>query len=316
MNAYQNPDRKLTVLSFGGGQDSSAILIRLLHDPEFYARHVGDDNLVVVMSDTGGEHPYTYDHVETCRKICEARGLPFFLLRAKDGFHAPSWPDIYTPQLRDEGGDHVPTMVMRGTQTCTGNLKIGPIYKFIDEYINLIYGYGFKVAKERGCRKLPTKRYRSEFGRIRVLLGFAAGEESRRDRALRLEAKEQEAGNWQATIARAFPLIDCGMDRAACREYLRSHGLDVMPSNCMICPYMALPELLWLARNYPEIFEIWVLIEDRKRQRHGDKPRNQGVFARKESLREKLAEAERKYGHLTDEELAEYKATHGCQTAF
>ncbi len=52
-------NKALTVLAFGGGQDSTAILYRIALDKAFRSRYVKGD-LLVLMSDTGNEHPHTY----------------------------------------------------------------------------------------------------------------------------------------------------------------------------------------------------------------------------------------------------------------
>jgi hypothetical protein len=48
----------ITILSFGAGQDSTAILYRIVLDPEFRKAYV-KGKLVVIMSDTGDEHDYS-----------------------------------------------------------------------------------------------------------------------------------------------------------------------------------------------------------------------------------------------------------------
>lgn len=48
--AYQagiNPHAELTVLSYGGGQDSTAILYKIIHDPAFKSHYVPGKLLVV-----------------------------------------------------------------------------------------------------------------------------------------------------------------------------------------------------------------------------------------------------------------------------
>ena len=48
----------LTVLSFGGGQDSTTIIEKIIDDEAFRRRYV-EGRLLVVMSDTGDEFPET-----------------------------------------------------------------------------------------------------------------------------------------------------------------------------------------------------------------------------------------------------------------
>ena len=49
----------LTVLSMGLGQDSTTILFKIVFDAEFRARYA-PEKLLVLFSDTGNEHPFTY----------------------------------------------------------------------------------------------------------------------------------------------------------------------------------------------------------------------------------------------------------------
>lgn len=89
----------LTVLSFGGGQDSTAILIRLALDPEFRARYA-PGRLLAAMSDTGNEHPETYSHIEWARGFCESHGIEFRFITAADGYHSQAWRDLKSAYRR------------------------------------------------------------------------------------------------------------------------------------------------------------------------------------------------------------------------
>jgi len=323
---------KLSILSYGGGQDSKAILTMLINDKEVRAKYA-PDQLVVVMSDTGDEHDYTYEDLKEVRDMCAGADIGFHFLTADQKFHAPSWSDLITPQLRDEGEQHKPTMVQLGTKSCTANLKLVPVYKWLDEYVNELGGYDFPVnQKLRGCGKKAMKQWAKDHGDITMLIGFAAGEEKRADAAIKLEAKEKasEKDIFQKAITRRFPLVDMGVDRAGAQRLIKAAGYNCPPpSNCMRCPYMSLPELLWLNKNAPAKFEQWVEIEAKKIKRDStivdtfafDKEagievikefKNNGVFNGKKTLLDKLAEALEKFGHMTDSELDEYKFSHGC----
>ena len=315
----------LTVLSFGGGQDSTAILLKMLYNP-VWRRKYAPGKLVVIMSDTGNEHPYTYEHVNKMKGLCASKGIPFFLITADMGYHTPAWPDLLTPQLRESGGKFKTTMVQLKTKTCTDKLKIVPIYKFLDWWLNEEMGYGFARDQYGACGKQAYRKFVADHGPIRVLLGFAKGEESRADKSRKLEASQArqlekelakgKVGPWEAHLRRIYPLIEEGMDRQACAEYIESTaGYEVMPSNCMLCPYQSLPEILWLYRNHPTMWETWVRIEANKIQRYEGKiEKNHGVYNTKKLLPHKLQEAQAKFGHMTDSELHEYKKFHGCAT--
>lgn len=325
----------LTVLSFGGGQDSTAILLKLINDPSWYAKYVSG-RLIVVMADTGNEHDYTYKHVEKMYRLCFKADIPFYFispnadrldgLPVESGFHTPAWRDLLEVQERKRDSRFKKSLVMLRQKTCTNKLKIDPIYKFLDAWINREYGYDFPVdAATNACGKKAWRKFAEEEGRIRVLIGFAAGEDKRVNSSNKLAAsierryhKERESGKvgpWEIFIDRVFPLHVEGMNRQACVDYIESTiGYEVMPSNCMLCPYQSLPELLWLHRNQPEQWERWVAIENDKLSRHKGEEKNFGVYASKKTLTEKLTEAQEKFGHLSQEELHQEKKYHGCQT--
>jgi len=310
--------QKLTVLSYGGGQDSAALLLLYVSDPSFRSRYA-DGEFIVVMSDTGDEHPHTKDWVIQTKKLCAVHKIPFFHLTKDQGFHCESWPDLISPQLRDEGGEFKPTLVQLGTKTCTLKLKLDPIYKFLDEFVNDRFGYGFDVsAKSRGCGKRAIKRFGQENGRIRVLIGFAKGEEGRMEKSKRLEEKQHaaEEDSFWKHIEREFPLIDLSLDRVACQKLIADHGFTVLPSNCMRCPYMSPEELYWLHLNAPEKFDEWVRIEERKLGRYAGSEKNHGVFNSKETLTKKLEKVKAKYAHMSGEALGamlnDWKMNHGC----
>lgn len=280
------------MLSFGGGQDSTAILYKLVYDSDFRARYA-PGRVLVVMSDTGDEHPHTYEHVAHIERFCTKHGVEFHLIKPEMGFHSPGWRDLRGTYRRT------------GTcgskcyrKSCTVSLKINPLYKFLESWLSK--HYGVTVGRKRGFYEFAERH-----GRIRVILGIAAGEESRIAKA--------ELHPWRGqTVEKVYPLVDLGMDRRACQEYIASTGHPIPPpSNCMLCPFLSLQELLWLYRFYPADFWEWVEIEKAKLKKFaslGEK--NFGVWGRK-TLPEVLEEAQRKFGHLTDAELQEHKFSHG-----
>lgn len=287
---------ELTVLSFGGGQDSTAILLKMIYDADF-RRQYAPANLVVVMSDTGDEHPATYKHVDRCRRLCEEHGIAFKLLHPTDGYHLDSWPSLraFYERTNTVGSKAYP-------KTCTDNLKIRPIYFYLADYLAEHYG-------TRRPRHLAFQDFAAAHGRVRVLIGIAAGEETRVGDHAKNRLKW-----WRECLDIQYPLIDQGMDRAACQAYIDSIGQEVPPpSNCMLCPFVSEIELLWLYRHHRGDFEHWVRIEQRKLEANahmGDK--NLGVWGRPNfTLLDALALAEQQHGHLTDAELHEYKMSHG-----
>ena len=59
-----------------------------------------------------------------------------------------------------------------------------------------------------------------------------------------------------------YPLMDWGMDRAACERSIRDAGLPVPPkSACWFCPASKKPEILWLGQHHPRLLERALAVE-------------------------------------------------------
>lgn len=285
---------ELTVLSFGGGQDSTTLLLKAINDPLFKQTYI-KGKLIVVMSDTGNEHPETYKHVTKAGELCKEKGLEFYLLSPGMGYHSETWQSL-TAQW--ERNDTIQSVAF--PKTCTDNLKVKPIYKFLADYINK---YCFK-GKSESYRKRSLYDYTRMKGKIRIMIGIAGGEESR--------VSEQAPHKWmEHNIERCYPLIDLKMNRKACQEYIAKAGYEVPPpSNCMFCPFLSKIELVWLHRNYPDEVKRWIGYEQRKIEKNKSREINLGVFGKK-LLPEILREAITEYHNMSDEEINNHKQSHG-----
>jgi 3'-phosphoadenosine 5'-phosphosulfate sulfotransferase (PAPS reductase)/FAD synthetase len=300
---------KLTVLSFGAGQDSTAILYRLIYEP-FFKKTYAPGDLIVVMADTGNEHPKTIAHRKWVQTLCAKKKIPFYFITGDMGHTSPSWSKGLKGFYRSAnaiGSKAFP-------KTCTDKLKITPIYNWLEQYVHTTYSTE-KVGLKRALQEFAKK-----YGKIDMLLGIAAGEEKR------ASTNEDSIAIWmRLAINKVYPLIDLGLDRQACQDYIKSTGWTVPPpSNCMICPFMSLQELLYLWRVWPFEYEEWVELEVNKikanaykgdltkavSQKTGKIVDNLGVWGKK-LLPEMLIIAEEKYGHMTIEELEDYKMSHG-----
>lgn len=302
----------ITVLSFGGGQDSSAILFRLLRDPAERAR-LAPGKLLVVMSDTGNEHPETYQWLQVIEaeiKNNKHADVEWHLLTKSKGFHAKSWPSLteFWERTSTIGSKAYP-------KTCTDKLKIGPIYRFLESYLT------GSVNRKKGL-----KEYAQANGKIRVILGIAKNEEGR-------QADPAKDAPWMRdSIERVYPLLDWGWDRHTCQVYLQKEAKAIPPpSNCMFCPFISEIELLWLERFHPARLKEWMELEARKiaMNKHMEKVEkldkrtgkmnvmnlNYGVWGTRR-LPEVLLEAKRKHRGITDTDLQVYKMSHGhCSKA-
>jgi len=323
-----NPDPQLTFLSFGGGQDSFAILYKLIKDNEFRKEYAPND-LVVVMSDTGNEFPYTYQAIEEAKVLCKANNIPFKFLTSDMGFHTRAWPNL-TFNLEKNRSILSATM---GVKACTGNLKINPCDKYLNNYLYKTYGGvdpQYKKRFDEGLRSTPIginfKNYFEKFNcKVRVIIGFAKDEEMRVIKTLKMKHKLPK---WKRDyVDFCFPLIEKKWNREAAQDIIKSyHKYLVPPSNCMLCFYQSDHEVVWLERNYPEMFKKWIDLEKNKLDKdvEQNQPKSNGVYG-KVNLIEKLALAKAKYdkswkdgalsnvpiGEWTDDQLYEYKLSHG-----
>lgn len=293
---------KLTVLSYGAGQESTALLLSYIHDREFRS-HFAPNDFIVVFADTGDEHEHTYEHIEKTKALCALHEIKFVHILPEMGYHCPAWSS-----LRDQYNTNCSVGSKAYVKSCSYNLKIYPIYNFLEDYIadkyNLLRG-----------RKRAFKEFSRIFGKVNVLIGIAHGEESRM-------AGDEFKDKWkQMALKNVYPLVQMGMDRFACQSVNRTYlDYEVKPSNCVLCPWLSMPELLYMHRFMRSDFEDWVRIEKNKFAKHADKgDKNLGVWGkwikdenRPYTLVDALQDAEKEFGHWTDEDLHRYKMNHGC----
>jgi hypothetical protein len=292
---FDKAGQKLTVLSFGAGQDSTAILVRIIHDERFRKNYVVGQ-LIVIFADTKNEHQHTYAYVDYIKLLCKFYEILFFKVNPSE-YATGKWKGGllgFYEKNKSVGSKAFP-------KTCTDNLKIKPIYKFLEEYIHE------KFQTQSYGRKKAFYEYFYKYGQIRVLIGIAAGEEKR--------ASDEPTGiKWfDKCVEKVYPLIEQKMDREACQYVIKNEGYIVpMPSNCILCPFMSYQELIYLYRYENEFYNEWVKLEKQKIDNNlhkGDK--NLGVWGTRKLLPEILEIAMDKFGHWDKERLVEYKMSHG-----
>lgn len=293
---------ELTVLSYGGGQDSTAILLRLIHDPEYRARWA-PNRLVVVTADTGDEHDETYAYIEdVARPLCAEHGIEYHLLTADMGFHSEAWQTLIHQYRRNDtvGSKAYP-------KTCTDNLKVKPIYRWLEYWLHEQYGVRWRGAGHAVMWKQGVRDFTARHGKVRVLIGIAGDEAKRR------AGGEMPAAWMRECLDRAYPLVDDGWNRQKCQDYIAELGYPVpAPSNCRRCPFMDLKELLLLARRDRAGYDEWVELEAAKLRANASKgEKNFGVWGKDKTLPQMLALAEEKHGHMTLEELEHHRFSHG-----
>lgn len=291
----QNNTYGLTLFSFGAGQESTYFLHRLCTDKEFYKKHI-KGRLLVVGSNTGDEHGHTYQNVNYCRELCEKYDIEFYWLNPADGFHGNTWQSLFHQYTTNNS---IGSAAFK--QTCTDNLKVKVVDRFLEFWIKKNYGY----TKNR---KASIYQFVKDHGMIRLILGFAVGEESRTKNGNKFDDVWKKLN-----VVRYFALIEDKITRQICIDYNEekiSH--TVWPSNCLRCFYQSDQEVLWLYRFYPEKFFEWVEAEALKIFKYQclGHEKNFGVYG-KITLIDKLKKALKLYGNWSDDRLCEYKYSHG-----
>lgn len=293
---------EVLVLSYGGGQDSTALLLRLIFDDRFRKAY-SFNRLLVLMSDTGNEHDHTYRFLnEVIEPLCAAEGIAFHFLANTMGFHSPTWPDLVSFYERTH------TCGSKGFRhNCSVRLKIETLYRYLEAWLGDQYELkNVDPRSKRGSHKRGFYEFTACYGPVGMMIGFSKGEEGRRAPVHALPRWSQE------TVERIYPLIDLGLDRAACQQEIAGWGLEVpFPSACLLCPYQSETSLLWLYRNHPNWYERWVQIEAAKLEKFAHLGgRNLGVWPHK-TLPEVLEKELHINGALSKEALDHYKMNNG-----
>lgn len=148
------------------------------------------------------------------------------------GEHGLAVSVVQVGDIREVGARdrvHVPFWTEGGgplRRQCTRRFKVLPVRRRMRELL----GYSASVAPAPPA------------GAAEVLIGFSTDEAHRCERA---------AGE-VAFAKRRFPLIERGMSRGDCAEYLRERGLPVPgKSSCLLCPYRSGVDWLEIKRWWP-----------------------------------------------------------------
>jgi len=96
-----------------------------------------------------------------------------------------------------------------------------------------------------------------------VYIGIDAGERHRIDKLI--------AGQREGE-AKEFPLVDANLDRAACVEIIKAHGLPVpMKSGCYVCPHQRPSQVRLLRTLHKDLFDKALALERRANAARPDK---------------------------------------------
>lgn len=210
---------KLVVVSFSGGKDSTAMLLKMLER--------GEPVDVILFCDTGLEFPQLYDHI---RKVEQQINRKITTVKSDEGFEY-----LFA---------HKPITRMRETDTSK-------------KYGLERTGYSWAGPKMRWCTEKLKNQPREQYLRslreqyeVVECVGIAADETYRLDRkcnqrpSVRLPLVE-----WNMTEADCLNYcLDRGYDWGGLYEKMRR-------VSCWCCPLQSLAELRILYREFPALWE-------------------------------------------------------------
>ena len=208
----------LTVISYGGGVQSTAMLVlaatgRLGYDIDaaLFA-NVGDDS----------EHPKTLQYVRNiAMPWAQDKGVPVHELHRvmRDGTTRTLMEDLHM----DSRTINIPVRMDNGApgnRNCTATFKIKVVGKWL---------------KTNGA---------TEDSPATVCIGISTDQIQR--------VSNKRAMPYERPV---YPLIDLSLDRSACQEIISDAGLPVPPkSSCFFCPFHRPQMWSEMRRDEPELF--------------------------------------------------------------
>jgi len=215
-------ERAPVVVSYGGGTNSTAMLIGIVERAEPVD--------LILFADTGGERPGTYAYVELFSAWLQERGYPAIVtVRTvnRDG-------EVIDLESECVDNGRLPSLAY-GFKKCSQKFKIRPQDKFVRSWPPAVEAWasGLKVVK---------------------LIGFDADEPGR---AARQEAMESDKWEWRhPLLAWNWGREECveAIESAG----LPQPG----KSSCFFCPAMRPREILQLKACHPDLLDRAIAIEE------------------------------------------------------
>lgn len=217
------------VVAYGGGTDSTAMLVELVRR--------GIPIRAILFADTGGELRRTYSYVQLFSFWLTQQGYPAITWVRNIPTRGPNqgvWQRLYESLWRNQA---LPPVAFNH-HTCSERFKIRPQDRWVASQPWAVEAWA------RGERILK-------------LVGFEAGENRRINRTHPLIIK---SGKFDAH----YPLLEWGWDRAKCIEVIAAAGLPQPgKSACFFCPMRKPEEIRDLAAEEPEKLALALDLEAR-----------------------------------------------------
>jgi hypothetical protein len=218
----------MNIVSFGAGTNSTAMIIGM------YEKQIPVD--LILFADTGAEMPHTYTYIEIMDTWLKEHGMPTITIVRnvdKDG-------NRLSLEMECLKSKSLPSIAY-GYKKCSLKHKIGPQDKFCNNYQPCIdvWARGEKVFK---------------------YIGYDAGEQHRMYHAAPIDALDKK-------FSKVYALIEWGWYREDCIAKIIEYGLPLPgKSSCFFCPSMKKVEIKQLKKQYPELFQRAIEIEDNAKE--------------------------------------------------
>lgn len=203
------------IVAFGGGVDSTAMVIGLVNNKEPID--------LILFADTGGERPHTYDHIERFSKWLSSKGYPEVVVVkrvTKDG-------ELETLEEECHRRKCLPSIAY-GFKSCSQKHKIAPQ----DKYLN-----SWQPAKDAWAQGLKCVKY----------IGYDANESHRAENAAKRHdpkyAYRYPLIEWDWDREECLEIIH------------QAGLTNVGKSACFFCPSSKPKEIVDLYLQYPDLLQ-------------------------------------------------------------
>jgi 3'-phosphoadenosine 5'-phosphosulfate sulfotransferase (PAPS reductase)/FAD synthetase len=249
------PEGMLVVAHFGAGANSSA----MLHE---WVR-LGLPLHLVLFSDTGGERPSTYAHVERLSAWLVSRGYPPVIVTR----YTRRGGELETLEGHSLSSKRLPSLAY-GFKSCSQRFKRDPQTKYLNNWAPAREAWkrGEKVLSLIGYDADEPQRARNIIDRNRRMrIAIASGEAPAKKGRTYYDLKKY--------VVR-FPLLEWDWGReeciAACEEQF---GQVPSKSSCFFCPAMRPEEIRELAVLHPELLDRAIALEANAESTSGKLPK-------------------------------------------
>jgi hypothetical protein len=253
----KSPDDAPIVVSYGGGTNSTAMLIWM------FAHKVIPS--AILFADTGAEKPETYEFIKFFDQWLIEHDFPGITTVKYQMKNAK-------PRIRSLARDYlsywktIELASLSARMVAYQNIRQLVRYKTIVEECIVLetlpskaYGMGKCSVKWKvDVIQSSAKKMFPNAKEIRQLIGIHAGEIRRL-----LNKNGQFRPLTEGVFRNEYPLILNEINQAGCNALIQAANLPVPPkSACWLCPNAKVQEVLRLKQEHPDLYEVGCLIEE------------------------------------------------------